>query len=194
MTEVEATLRSTGRPSTVDLADRGARPRGRPGSWSPTCPTTSPRPRRARPRGGTAGRLAARHGPDGRSPSGWRRAPGTRTYGARLGQGRLLRHAPGSWAGCRRRVFVPRAERRLRARPHRAARRRRRSPLTTVTYDRLLEVVRAGFAQRRKMLRRSLAGVVPAAAFAATASPPEARAEELNVVQWGRLAGWTEET
>jgi len=67
-------------------------------------------------------------------------------------------------------------------------------PVTVVTYDRLRQVVRAGFAQRRKMLRRSLAGVVPAAAFAATDIAPEARAEELNVVQWGRLAGWTEET
>ncbi len=67
-------------------------------------------------------------------------------------------------------------------------------PVTAVTYDRLRQVVRAGFAQRRKMLRRSLAGVVPAAAFAATDIAPEARAEELNVVQWGRLAGWTEET
>jgi 16S rRNA (adenine1518-N6/adenine1519-N6)-dimethyltransferase len=67
-------------------------------------------------------------------------------------------------------------------------------PVTAVTYDRLRQVVRAGFAQRRKMLRRSLAGVVPAAAFAATDIAPEARAEELNVEQWGRLAGWTEET
>jgi 16S rRNA (adenine1518-N6/adenine1519-N6)-dimethyltransferase len=67
-------------------------------------------------------------------------------------------------------------------------------PVTAVTYDRLRQVVRAGFAQRRKMLRRSLAGVVPAAAFAATDIAPEARAEELNVVQWGRLAGWAEET
>ena len=67
-------------------------------------------------------------------------------------------------------------------------------PVTAVTYDRLRQVVRAGFAQRRKMLRRSLAGVVPAAAFAATDIAPEARAEELNVVQWGRLAGWAEAT
>ena len=67
-------------------------------------------------------------------------------------------------------------------------------PVTTVTYDRFRQVVRAGFAQRRKMLRRSLAGVVPAAAFAATDIAPEARAEELNVLQWGRLAGWAEAT
>ncbi len=67
-------------------------------------------------------------------------------------------------------------------------------PVTTATYDRLRQVVRAGFAQRRKMLRRSLAGVVPVAAFAAAGVAPEARAEELDVEQWGRLAGWAEAT
>ena len=59
-----------------------------------------------------------------------------------------------------------------------------------VAYGRLTEVVRAGFGQRRKMLRRSLAGVVDPAAFAATGTSPEARAEELDVVEWGRLAAW----
>lgn len=67
-------------------------------------------------------------------------------------------------------------------------------PVTTATYDRLRQVVRAGFAQRRKMLRRSLAGVVPVAAFAAAGVAPEAWAEELDVEQWGRLAGWAEAT
>jgi 16S rRNA (adenine1518-N6/adenine1519-N6)-dimethyltransferase len=56
--------------------------------------------------------------------------------------------------------------------------------------DRLFEVVRAGFAQRRKMLRRSLAGVVAPAAFAAAGVPETARAEELDVAAWGRLAAW----
>lgn len=59
-----------------------------------------------------------------------------------------------------------------------------------VNYDRLKSVVRAGFGQRRKMLRRSLAGVVDPAAFAGVAIRPEARAEELGVAEWGRLAGW----
>jgi len=60
----------------------------------------------------------------------------------------------------------------------------------TVGYDRLVRVVRAGFGQRRKMLRRSLAGVVDHAAFAGTGISPEARAEELTVQEWGRLAAW----
>jgi 16S rRNA (adenine1518-N6/adenine1519-N6)-dimethyltransferase len=53
---------------------------------------------------------------------------------------------------------------------------------------RLFELVRAGFGQRRKMLRRSLAGLVPAEAFACADVPPEARPEQLSVEQWGRLA------
>ena len=57
-----------------------------------------------------------------------------------------------------------------------------------VSYDRLAEVVRAGFAQRRKMLRRSLAGVVEPEAFVRAGVRPDARAEELDVAAWGRLA------
>ena len=53
---------------------------------------------------------------------------------------------------------------------------------------RLFEVVRAGFAHRRKMLRGALSGVVDPAAFAAAGVRPEARAEELDVEAWGRLA------
>ena len=61
-------------------------------------------------------------------------------------------------------------------------------PLDEVSYARLAAVVKAGFAQRRKMLRSSLAGVVDAAAFARAGIRPEARAEELSVEEWGRLA------
>jgi 16S rRNA (adenine1518-N6/adenine1519-N6)-dimethyltransferase len=57
-----------------------------------------------------------------------------------------------------------------------------------VSYERLNAVVRAGFAQRRKMLRRSLAGVVEPAAFGRAGVRPDARAEELDVAAWGRLA------
>ncbi len=60
--------------------------------------------------------------------------------------------------------------------------------------DRLFAVVRAGFAQRRKMLRRSLAGVVAPDAFAAAGVSPEARAEQLDVEAWGRLAAWPHAT
>jgi 16S rRNA (adenine1518-N6/adenine1519-N6)-dimethyltransferase len=52
----------------------------------------------------------------------------------------------------------------------------------------LFELVRAGFGQRRKMLRRSLQGLVAAGAFDAAGIEPTARAEELDVVAWGRLA------
>lgn len=52
----------------------------------------------------------------------------------------------------------------------------------------LFELTRAGFGQRRKMLRRALAGLVDGAAFACAGVRPEARAEELDVEAWGRLA------
>ncbi len=55
----------------------------------------------------------------------------------------------------------------------------------------LFEVVRAGFAQRRKTLRRSLAGIVgscPGDVWAAAGVDPGARAEALDVEAWGRLS------
>jgi 16S rRNA (adenine1518-N6/adenine1519-N6)-dimethyltransferase len=71
--------------------------------------------------------------------------------------------------------------------------RRRPAPAieeSVVSYDRLVEVVRAGFAQRRKMLRGTLASVVHASAFAGAGVEPTARAEELDVAAWGRIAAW----
>jgi 16S rRNA (adenine1518-N6/adenine1519-N6)-dimethyltransferase len=70
---------------------------------------------------------------------------------------------------------------------------RRPSPAVGVEVDRewLFRLVAAGFGQRRKMLRRSLAGLVEPEAFACAGVRPEARAEELSVVEWGRLAGCT---
>jgi 16S rRNA (adenine1518-N6/adenine1519-N6)-dimethyltransferase len=59
---------------------------------------------------------------------------------------------------------------------------------SVVPADDLFELVRAGFAQRRKMLRRSLSGLVAADAFASAQIEPTARAEELDVVAWGKLA------
>jgi 16S rRNA (adenine1518-N6/adenine1519-N6)-dimethyltransferase len=61
-------------------------------------------------------------------------------------------------------------------------------PVDVPSPEGLFALARAGFGQRRKMLRRSLAGVVPAAAFTAAGVNPEARPEELDVVAWGRLA------
>jgi 16S rRNA (adenine1518-N6/adenine1519-N6)-dimethyltransferase len=84
-------------------------------------------------------------------------------------------------------VFVPRPDVesalvRIQRRPAPAV------PPEVVDPDDLFALVRAGFGQRRKMLRRSLAGVVPPEAFAAAGIRPEARAEELGVEEWGRLA------
>ena len=61
-------------------------------------------------------------------------------------------------------------------------------PPSVVGAERLFEVVRAGFAHRRKMLRGALAGVVAPSAFEAAGVAPTARAEELDVEAWGRLA------
>jgi len=60
-------------------------------------------------------------------------------------------------------------------------------------YDRLFAVVRGGFAHRRKMLRRSLEELVRPEAFDATGIPPTARAEELGLEEWKRLAAWRPE-
>lgn len=61
-------------------------------------------------------------------------------------------------------------------------------PVEEVATARLFEVVRAGFAHRRKMLRGALAGVVAPSAFEVAGVAPTARAEELDVAAWGRLA------
>lgn len=52
----------------------------------------------------------------------------------------------------------------------------------------IFELVRGGFAHRRKMLRRSLADLVTPGAFERAGIRPEARAEELGIEQWGALA------
>jgi len=64
---------------------------------------------------------------------------------------------------------------------------RRPAPAVTADPARMFELVRAAFGQRRKMLRRSLAGLLDAAAFAAAGISPEARPEQLDVEAWGRL-------
>ena len=73
---------------------------------------------------------------------------------------------------------------------------RRPGPLVSpdvVTGERLFSVVGAGFAHRRKMLRRALAGIVEPGAFEAVGVSPQSRAEELDVATWGRLAAWRAE-
>jgi len=56
------------------------------------------------------------------------------------------------------------------------------------SYAQIDALVRAGFAGRRKMLRRALAGMVGEAELACAGIPGTARAEELDVVAWGTLA------
>jgi len=60
-------------------------------------------------------------------------------------------------------------------------------------YDRLFAVVKGGFAHRRKMLRRSLEDLVSPEAFVDAGIAPTARAEELGLAEWERLAWWRPE-
>jgi len=66
----------------------------------------------------------------------------------------------------------------------------RRLPEPPVDTDpeRLFRLVEAGFGQRRKMLRRSLASLVDPSAFERAGVRPDARAEELSLEDWARLA------
>lgn len=64
------------------------------------------------------------------------------------------------------------------------------APAVDAEETRLFSLIRAGFAQRRKMLRRALAGLVSEEGFSAAGVRPEARAEDLDVQAWGRLAAW----
>lgn len=65
----------------------------------------------------------------------------------------------------------------------------RRAPAgAEVDREAVFGLVEAGYGQRRKMLRRSLAALVPDGAFAAAGVRPEARAEELVLADWQRLA------
>ena len=70
---------------------------------------------------------------------------------------------------------------------------RRRPPESLLAVDRqwLFRLVSAGFGQRRKMLRRSLASLVDPGAFAAAGISPESRPEDLDVGAWARLAACT---
>ena len=65
---------------------------------------------------------------------------------------------------------------------------RRPAPVDDVDVAAVFALVRAGFGQRRKMLRRSLAGVVTADELVAAGIRPEQRAEEIDVAGWCRLA------
>ncbi len=65
---------------------------------------------------------------------------------------------------------------------------RRDAPAVDADPEVLFALVRAGFGQRRKMLRRSLAGLLDEAAIAAAGVDPTARAEQLGLDRWAALA------
>ncbi|MFM7535170.1 MAG: 16S rRNA (adenine(1518)-N(6)/adenine(1519)-N(6))-dimethyltransferase RsmA [Acidimicrobiales bacterium] len=65
---------------------------------------------------------------------------------------------------------------------------RRPAPATDAPRAVLFELVRAGFGQRRKMLRNSLGERADSDDLVAAGIRPQARAEELGVEDWGRLA------
>jgi 16S rRNA (adenine1518-N6/adenine1519-N6)-dimethyltransferase len=70
--------------------------------------------------------------------------------------------------------------------------RRRDAPATTADRDSLFLLVRTAFGQRRKMLRRSLADLVPAEVFERAGIDAQRRPEELGVAEWGVLTdAWT---
>jgi 16S rRNA (adenine1518-N6/adenine1519-N6)-dimethyltransferase len=61
-------------------------------------------------------------------------------------------------------------------------------PAEVASFEEIDLLVRAGFAGRRKMLRRSLADLVSPEAFDAAGVEPTRRPEELGVETWGKLA------
>ncbi len=61
-------------------------------------------------------------------------------------------------------------------------------PPVEAPFELLDPLIRAGYGQRRKMLRRSLAGLVDAAGFEQAHVDPTARAETLGLDDWSRLA------
>jgi 16S rRNA (adenine1518-N6/adenine1519-N6)-dimethyltransferase len=112
-------------------------------------------------------------------------APGTSAYGgvsvkvAYWAEAEIVGKVPAS-------VFVPKP--RIESSLVSIVRRPEPAVGPDVPADHLFALVRAGFGQRRKMLRRSLAGLVSPEAFAAAGVEATARAEELDVIAWGRLA------
>ena len=113
--------------------------------------------------------------------------PRTSAYGAvsvkvaYWGTARIAGHVPAS-------VFVPKPN----VESSLAEITRRETPATDADRDALFALVRQAFGQRRKMLRRSLAGTVAPEVFDAAGIEATRRPEELDVVEWGRLTdAWT---
>jgi 16S rRNA (adenine1518-N6/adenine1519-N6)-dimethyltransferase len=106
--------------------------------------------------------------------------PGSKQYGAvsvkvaYWGRARVVGLVPAS-------VFVPRPN------VESALVRIDRGSPPDADREALFSLVRTGFGQRRKMLRRSLAGIVNAEQFDAADVSPEARPEQLGLAEWVRL-------
>lgn len=108
-------------------------------------------------------------------------APGSGTYGA-------VSVKVAYWAESRLAGFVPAAVFMPKPNVESALVEIVRRPPPDIAPAELFALVRTGFGQRRKMLRRSLAGVVDAATFAAAGVAETARPEELGLDDWVRLA------
>lgn len=65
---------------------------------------------------------------------------------------------------------------------------RHESPPVDVAFDQIEPLVRTAYNQRRKMIRRSLAGLLDEASISAAGVDPTARPETLALDDWGRLA------
>ncbi len=61
-------------------------------------------------------------------------------------------------------------------------------PVPVRDVDGMFDLVRAGFATRRKTLRNTLQGRVDADRFVRAGIDPQARAETLALADWARLA------
>lgn len=109
--------------------------------------------------------------------------PGTKAYGipsvrvAYWATARLLGTVPAEVFHPRPRVTSALVE--IVRRPH---------PAVDADPEVLFDLVRAGFGQRRKTLRRALSGRVGDEVFEAAGIDPARRAEELTIDQWGALA------
>jgi len=107
--------------------------------------------------------------------------PGSSQYGAvsvrvaHRAEARIVGRVPAS-------VFLPKPN--VESALVELTRRAQVRPVDEVALDRLL---RAGFGQRRKMLRRSLAGIIAEDAIAAAGIEPTARPETLGLDEWYAL-------
>ena len=113
--------------------------------------------------------------------------PGSKAYGvpsvlvARHGIARIVGRVPAS-------VFIPRPK----VESSLVHVVRHDHPPVDISHDALAAVVTRGFGQRRKMLRRSLAGLLTADQLGALGIEPTRRAEELGLAEWSAIAAAVE--